>query len=214
MSVIRKRAQEQFPAVLLTLLSIVQALALELLWEHLQSAANLFEITWISLLNWLQIVTTIIGIMLIWVAYASNAMRYRWTPTIGDSVYPFIIGLMEFWQLAMLGHETIGQWTILTGLCFGAMVIVSQLTLRSARLSGENGDFFDALKPATLRDFFPHIAIIIILILGGWYVWQTSNQGLIALLLNLLILALLVWQFFIVSYFWNISMHGDKNKKR
>ena len=43
MDIIRNRATDQFPMVLLTLLSIVQALALELLWDHLRNRPDLYE---------------------------------------------------------------------------------------------------------------------------------------------------------------------------
>jgi len=44
-SVIRDRAKEHFPMVFLTLLIIVQALALELLWSHVRGADYLFELS-------------------------------------------------------------------------------------------------------------------------------------------------------------------------
>lgn len=206
MNMIRKRARNQFPAVLLTLLSIMQALALELLWEHLQETDNLFEVSWLNLLNLIQISATTLGIILIWFAYASNAMRFRWIPSIGDTVYPFIIGLLEFWQLAMLGYETMGQWLILSAVIFGAMVTVSQITVRRARLSGYNRDFFDRLQPATVKDFIPHAVIVLILITAGIYLWLTAHVGLFALLTSLFVLCLLSWQFATARRFWNLSM--------
>ena len=46
MKSIRDRAKEQFPSVLLTLLSIVQALALEFLWDHSRHRPELYELSW------------------------------------------------------------------------------------------------------------------------------------------------------------------------
>ena len=43
MDSMRDRAKDMFPVVLLTLLSIVQALALEFLWDHTRNRAELFE---------------------------------------------------------------------------------------------------------------------------------------------------------------------------
>jgi hypothetical protein len=39
--------------VLLTLLSIVQALALELLWSHVRESGYLFDTSWTALLTWM-----------------------------------------------------------------------------------------------------------------------------------------------------------------
>jgi hypothetical protein len=76
--------------VLLTLLSIVQALALELLWSHVRESGYLFDTSWTALLTWMQVGTTFLGIVVIWIAYASIAMRFRWVPSTSDSVYPFV----------------------------------------------------------------------------------------------------------------------------
>lgn len=208
MNLIRKRAQDHFPTVLLTLLSIVQALALELLWEHIQETDYLFQATRVAFVSWLQILTTLFGIILIWVAYASNAMRFRWTPSTADSVYPFIIGLLEFVQITTLSPGMLGQWIILMAIIFGTMVLVSHLTMRSARRSGDNGDFFKGVDPATLRDFYPHIAIIIVLLAGGAYVWSSGNNGVFSYLLITAIFALLLWQYISATIFWNSSV-GD-----
>lgn len=135
MNLIRNRAKEHFPSVLLTLLSIVQALALELLWEHIQEHSYLMEWSWSTFVSWLQIATTLFGIILIWVAYASNALRFRWVPSTIDSVYPFIIGLLEFTQIAVMGPGMVGQWTVLMAAMYGLMVMVSHFTMRRARHS-------------------------------------------------------------------------------
>lgn len=206
MSQMQQRAQEQFPMVLLTLLSIVQALALELLWEHIQQSTFLFSLSRAALAGWMQIGATALGITLIWVTYAGNAMRFRWTPSIGDSVYPFIIGILEFWQIALLAPEMVGQWTILTAVIFAAMVWVSHLIMRGARLSGENREFFDTREPATLRDFFPHMLVVLVLLLSGLAVWLTQASLMFSLLLIVAVQALLIWQFYSSIKFWNQTM--------
>jgi len=209
MNILRKRAQEQFPTVLLTLLSIVQALALELLWEHVQETSYLAELNWYSFLSWIQIFATLLGIVLIWVAYASNAMRFRWTPSTSDSIYPFIIGLLEFYQIELLGPEHIGHWTIIMAVIFGVMVLVSHFIMRRARHNGDNGNFFQNSNPATIKDFYPHIAVISLLILGGGYAWVNAESGGLALTLILLILALLSWQYWSAAKFWESSIAAD-----
>ena len=62
MNSIRERAKEHFPTVLLTLLSIVQALALELFWSHLVDAEGLYQLSWFAVLWWIQILATLLGI--------------------------------------------------------------------------------------------------------------------------------------------------------
>ena len=122
MNAMRDRAKEHFPTVLLTLLSIVQALALELLWSHLRESEYLFAFSWPAFISWIQITATLLGLVLIWVVYASNVMRFRWVPVTSDSVYPFLIGLLEFMLIETLGPDEIGQWLILMSVIFGMMV--------------------------------------------------------------------------------------------
>ena len=63
----RSNRSESVPAVgvLLTLLSIVQALALELIWSHLHEVDYLFEVSLTAAIAWLQIGATLLGIVLI-----------------------------------------------------------------------------------------------------------------------------------------------------
>jgi len=161
----RERIKDNFPTVLLTLLSIVQALALELLWNHLDTAPYLFSFSAIALLCWLQIAVTLFGIVLIWLVYASNAMRFRWVPATSDSILPFYIGIIEFILVAELGPQSFGVWLALMAVVFALMTWTVQSTMRRARLDADNAEFFAQLEPATFRNFIPHITIIAALLL-------------------------------------------------
>ena len=191
--------------VLLTLLSIVQALALELLWSHVRESAYLFEMTWTAMLTWIQIGTSFLGIVVIWLVYASTAMRFRWVPTTGDSVYPFIIGLLEFILIETLAPEYMGLWFGCLAMIFGLMTWISHRTMRRARLDGENDEFFANLAPATARDFIPAFVIVFVLVLAGTYLAVTGDRGMVALVAVLLAFAGLVRQLIIAARFAEMS---------
>jgi hypothetical protein len=205
MKIIRNRAKEQLPMVLLTLLSIVQALALELLWSHVRESAYLFEMTWTAMLTWIQIGTSFLGIVVIWLVYASTAMRFRWVPTTGDSVYPFIIGLLEFILIETLAPEYMGLWFVCMAMIFGLMTWISHRTMRRARLDGENDEYFASLTPATTRDFIPAFVIVFVLVLAGTYLGVTGDRGMVALVAVLLAFAGLVRQLIIAARFAEMS---------
>ena len=209
MNLFRQRAQERFPSVLLTLLSIVQAIALERLWGHLQETNHVMEFTITSVVAMLQVFATLFCIVLVWISYASTVMWFRWTPSMADSVYPFVIGLLEFVQIEMLGPDLMGQWTIMVAIIFSVMVMVTHFMLRRARLSGDNGGFFDDITPATMANFMPQIAMVILLIIGGSYVWVTGNGGVYSILLSAAVLAVLVQQYASTTLFWNSSIAVD-----
>ena len=92
----QQRAKALMPSMLLTLLSIIQALALELLWSRLTASEHLWRFDWVALLGWLQMSAVLLGIIEIWLMYTSLVLRLRWTPSTRDSVIPFVIGLLEF----------------------------------------------------------------------------------------------------------------------
>ena len=81
MNVIRQRAKENFPTVLLSILGIMQALAMEILWSKIQELDYLFEFSMLSVIAWSQIAATFMGVVIVWVSYSSSAMRFRWVPT-------------------------------------------------------------------------------------------------------------------------------------
>ena len=192
--------------VLLTLLSIVQALALELLWAHVRESSYLFTMSWPALLTWIQIGTNFLGIIVIWIVYASTAMRFRWVPTTSDSVYPFVIGLLEFMLIETLAPEYMGWWFVCLALIFALMTWVSHMTMRRARLDGENKEFFADFEPATIRDFFPAFSIISGLILAGIFLMPGGEQGVLALIAVSGALLILVRQVIVAARFWEMSV--------
>ena len=192
--------------VLLTLLSIVQALALELLWSHVRESAYLFDLSWTALLTWIQIGTNFLGIVVIWIVYASTAMRFRWVPTTSDSVYPFVIGLLEFILIETLAPDYMGWWFVCLALIFALMTWVSHMTMRRARLDGENEEFFANLEPATIRDFYSVFIIILGCILAGAYLVSSGDRGVLALIAVSSAFLVLVRQVIVAARFWKLSV--------
>jgi hypothetical protein len=192
--------------VLLTLLSIVQALALELLWSHVRESAYLFDMSWPALLTWMQIGTNFLGIIVIWVVYASTAMRFRWVPVTSDSIYPFVIGLLEFILIETLAPDYMGWWFICLAMIFALMTWVSQMTMRRARLDGENEEFFANLEPATVRDFYPAFAIVFGAIVAGIYLAISGDRGIFALIAVFSAVIVLVRQLIVAARFWEMSV--------
>lgn len=210
---IRERVKAQMPMALLTLTSIVQALALELLWSHVRDAGPAATFSVEEAIHWIQIASTLFGIMLIWIIYSNNVMRFVWTPSTRDSVFPFVFGIVEFMLIESLGAKHLGWWMIDLALIFAIMTWTSQITLRAARLDGSNDTFFARRTPATLRDFLPNIAVVIALTLGGLYLLLSRDQGLPALVIALASLVFLAQQFANTARFWRESLMLDSLKK-
>ncbi|MGI9327903.1 MAG: hypothetical protein ACR2PZ_21975 [Pseudomonadales bacterium] len=201
-----RRAKQHLPTVLLTLLSIVQALALELMWSHLKEQELLYHWSFVSFLSWIQILATLLGVLLIWLIYSTLVMRFRWVPSTGDSIFPFLIGIIEFALIGSLGPDRFGQWFLLLGLVFGAMAWVSHVTMRRARLDGDNDVYFASMERATLRDHYPTIAVVFGLELIGMYLWASGNQGIPALIALLIAISVLGVQLWLSDYYWKLSL--------
>jgi hypothetical protein len=202
----RARAKVHMPMVILTLLSIVQALALELLWAHVQEQPELLEWSWLALLGWIQVGATLVGILLIWLVYTGLVMRFRWVPTTSDMVFPFFIGIIEFILIAALGPNTMGQWCLVLATIFGVATWVSQVIMRRARHDPENAAFFDRVAPATWRDFRAQIVVVVVLAAFGTLLWSSGHQGWLALLALAFGTGSLLWQAWMISHFWRRSM--------
>jgi len=210
MDSIRNRATDQFPMVLLTLLSIVQALALELLWDHLRHRPDLYEYSWMALLGWIQIAASLMGIVLIWLIYSGMVMRFRWTPSTADSILPFFVGLIQFLMIDMMGPENLGRWMIVLAIVFATMIVASHRVFRRARQDPANRSWFDRFSPATLRDFVPHLVVIATLVLLGAWLWQSGSTGWTAMCAILITHVVLGYEIFNAAKFWNQSMDDGK----
>ncbi len=209
MDSIRNRAKRRFPTVLLTLLSIVQALALEFLWDHSRHRPELYEATAAALVGWLQIAATLNVIILIWLAYAGMVMRFRWTPTTADSVWPFFVGLIQFLLIDLMGPDNLGRWLVVLAWLFVLMTMVNHMAMKRARQDEANAEFFDRFDPATIKDFVPLIVIVSVLTIGGGLLWNSDNNGwpaISALVVTLLGLANEVRN---AARFWRVSMGVD-----
>ncbi len=203
---LRKRAKDLLPTVLLTLLSIVQAFSLELMWAHVTSEETRFQWTFAGVLSGLQILATFLGVLVIWLIYASLVLRFRWVPTTSDSVFPFLIGIIEFTLIATLGPHLLGQWFLILALIFVVMAWVSQVTLRRAREDGENDSFFSMVKPAGWKDYLFVIWASGVFVVAGTYLLLSDSQGWLALLALMVAIAALAMQMYSTDKFWRRSV--------
>ena len=206
MDTIRDRAKDKFPMVLLTLLSIVQALALEFLWDHTRHRTDLLEISAVALIGWLQIAASLSVIILIWLMYAGMLMRFRWTPTITDSIWPFFVGLIQFFMIEIMGTEKFALWIFVLALLYGTADFINHQAMKRARMDPANREFFDRYLPATLKDFAPQITVVIVLILAGTWIWFDGRLGWFAICTLVASLIGLGYETRRAAIYWNVSM--------
>ena len=208
MNPIRERAKEHFPTVLLTLLSIVQALSLELWWQYLSSVALPTFASIADITLWLQIIISLLTVVVIWVIYAGTVMRFRWVPGTSDSIFPFAVGLSQFMLIETLYMPSRGLTLAVLGLVFLAALVSLQMTMRRARRDSDNELFFARVAPATLLDFAPFLSVIAMFLLSGWLTHFYALEW-VGLLATLFAFGVLIQQLRISHRFWKDSMEAE-----
>ena len=211
---IRDRAKNQLPTVLLTLISIVQALALELLWGKILESGTLHVWSLGSITDWLQVVATFTGLVLVWVLYANNIMRFRWVPNTLDSIAPFFIGLLQFSLVNWIGPSSVGKWIMTLAVIFALMATIMQHIMRMAREDGDNDPFFAGLSRATWRDFLDVIVISAVMFACGLAIQVTGYRGVGTPIFVLVCWGLLMLQLIRAHRFWMVGVNTERGRTR
>ena len=171
MNKIRERVKFNVPAVVLTLLGIVQAFALELLWTFIAAEDALVTFNLEGAFLGLQSLSIFLAILGVWLVYASAVTRFVWVPSFLELVLPFWVGLIQFLLVELMGVKDFPIWLLLTAILFATLRWIGQTTMLKARRDPENASFFDQTSPATWRDFLSVYLITFGMLLGGGLAW-------------------------------------------
>ena len=209
MNSIRQRATEMFPSVMLTVLSMVQALALELLWTRLSESPFLWDGGWNALLGWAQVLAVLLGLLEIWLFYISLVIRLSWVPSMWDSVLPFGIGIIEFTLIELTRPDTIGLWLCTAAALLTFAILAGHSIAVRARRLDENQEFFSDIARASRRDFtLPALAGAILIALGI-AIELMGEPGLLALASIVFTIGLIAQQAQLTRRFWKQSITED-----
>jgi hypothetical protein len=206
MNKMRMRAQMHFPTVLLTLISIIQALALELMWSKILESDWLWAFDMQALIGWGMIMAAFLGILQVWVMYSTMVMGFIWQPYLRDSIIPFIIGIQQFMLIALIGEEFNTLWLYILGSIFITGNWVSHSSFRRARQDPENDEFFSKMNPATLRDLWPVMSIVTILVALAVAIDVAQNLTWLPLVALVIANAVLIFQTFMFRRLWRSIM--------
>jgi len=208
--VIRERAKNRFPSVLLTLLSIIQALALEVLWSNFSGSDHLWAGGLGAVIGWLQVSAVFGAIVVVWLFYSSLMMRLVWVPSIRDSILPFIIGGAEFLLAEMLSPELRHLWFFLFAGIFGFSTWTSTTIFIRARHDPDNAGLWDDFDPYGIGALAGPVGVVGLLAVAGIGVWIWGATGLVALFAVGFANFALIVQILAIRYFWNKSLGLDQ----
>ncbi len=215
-----ERAKELLPAVMLTLLSMIQALALEFYWTQLVDSPFLFEGGWNAFVGWAQAVVVLWGILQVWVFYVSIVLRFSWLPSLEDALTPFFVGLLEFGMIETMHPDTMGPWLLLMGGIFALMVVTARRSMIRARREPANAYFFDHVEVPSWRDLKESIATVVILLTDGLILCVWTSKGLTVFAI-FVVIAALTYQARQTVRYWlhsvtdeSLEQHEDEGDKQ
>lgn len=203
---IRERAKSRFPSVLLTLLSIIQALALEVLWSNLSGSDHLWAGGLGAVVGWLQVSAVFGGIVVVWLFYSSLVMRLVWVPSMRDSILPFIVGAAEFLLAEMLSPEFRHLWFFLFAGIFGFCTWTSNTTFVRASRDPDNAGLWDDFDPFGMGALVGPIGVVGLLVVAGVGLWIWGATGRVALFAVGFANVALIGQILVIRSFWDRSL--------
>ncbi len=204
----------QLPAVLLTLISIIQAIALDMLWSSATATLTFSDFSSAALTGWLQAFTTLLMLIVVWMTFVGLLMRFVWTPALSDTALPFIVGLLQFAVIEASVPDRFGFWLIGIGMLSLVMSFLTQRYFKRARSNPQNAEFFQQVSPATWRDFLPSIIGSAYAIGVGTALLFFSVAAWEANLLILPIIAGLAYHIFDQNRYWILSIPHARNSAR
>ena len=204
-----ERAKDLLPSIILTVLSMIQALALELYWSEIKDSPFLWQGGADALIGWLQLLVMLVGILLIWVLYVSFMLRFTWLPALEDTLIPFLIGVLEFALIDLMGRDLLSLWFPLFAAVFAVATAASHLTMRQARQDPANDYFFSQMPPASWRDYRATIGIVVIFCLFGLALWLCDNHAVAAVIALLIAFAALIYRFIQAKHYWMHSLSTE-----
>ena len=208
----RQRAKELSPSLVLTLLSIVQALALEVLWSSVRESTFLFEGGLAAAIGWAQVGIALQGIVVLWVAYVGLVVRFVWIPRVYDVVVPFLLGVIEFILASILAPEWLVVWLLMLAALFVVATVSNAGVFEAAAAHPENREHFEQLAKVEPEMFgakalYGPLVLFVALILGAAALVAVFGANSFPALLALLITnGVLVLQFLQVRLYWNRSL--------
>ena len=209
MASIRDRATATFPSVMLTVLSMIQALALELLWTRAMESEFLWLGGWDALVGWAQVVAVLAVLLLVWLLYVSQVIRLVWVPSIYDSVFPFGIGIAEFSLIECVGPGLMGPWFYSAAVLLATVTWGGQRIFQRARVHPSNREFFNDVEPATPRDFLPAVALCSMFVLLGFLLHTMDEPRFLAIGFMVLALVVVAYQGERIRRLWEISLADE-----
>ncbi len=200
------RAKSLQADVLLTLTSIIQGLSLEVLWSSASDTPQLFATGAPRAVAWLQVAAVFQVIVLVWLYYVHLVMRFRWVPTVRDSIVPFALGAGQFVLAETLQPEPLHLWIYATAAVFLFAAWASVATFRSAQKDPDNAWYFSAIAYTPRDRILPPALTLAFLLALAAVTQSVGSDGAWAVFAVLGVNVALLAQIVMQRYYWKRSI--------
>lgn len=187
--------------VLLTLVSIIQALALETLWSEIAEEGELATGGFGGVMAALQGTVVLLSIVVVWLFFAHLVMRFAWVPGLRDTMGPFAIGLIEFVLAEFIAVGHYGLWIAVLSVAFLIAHVSLLSALSRASEEPENAEYFARIPSAPWRRHGPSISAMAVLLVLAGVVELTASETVTAVAYGCVLLVLLA-QIWIQRIYW------------
>jgi hypothetical protein len=130
---LRRRIRDNHPAVYLTLVSIIVALALEDLFSVVRDLDTVWGSASSSWLVWFQVLGAFVAALCVWVGYCHILLTTRWILGLWDAVSVMAVLLFLFLINATVGSESPVEWFAAAALFTWGTALVLYGNLRRAK---------------------------------------------------------------------------------
>ena len=197
------RARELLPTIVLTLLSVVQALALEALWSAVHENPLFFAGGADAWVVWLQALAIFQGIIVVWLFYIAIVMRFSWIPATRDSIAPFVLGAGELSMIQTMDPDLLAWWFWILAAIFAFSTRISNSMFAAGLQDPSNTGVWMPQPGGALERSASYLAAGGIALLGGLVWWQGGN-GAVALVSVVFANLALFGQAMLIQHYWRL----------
>ncbi len=180
---IRTQAKDMFPTIYLTMISMIQALALEVLWSAVSEREYLRAWNSEAVIGWLQVAAMALLLFYIWNAFATTVIRYRWVFSTRDSAVPFVAGIAQFSLIGLIQPGTVHVWFYVFAATMVFFVWFIWRAVRSILSEPDNADVVEVEgRVHTPARPFALALVPVCLVAGGLAQWSGGSGWMTVLL--------------------------------
>ncbi len=185
--VVRQRLTGQFAPAYLTLVSIIQGVALSTLAARVEATYSGFRVA-----DWLLTAATFLTILSLWHEYVMQVLAYIWLPTFFDSLVPFAFVATELFLAHLVSHN-MRAWLLAYGGFYLVGVAAWYLQNRQIRTADAESRRIDrVLSPHDrFRLMFLVVCTALSLAMAGFYTILRIGQMQLAVAIGIFVVACL-----------------------